>query len=119
MLSIEEPKMQKPKTKSQKIESLVRQNTKLAKSLWSGEVGPFNLSALKKLTRESGLALAAGEILWLNGGWYVTSGGLLRIAKENHCHGIHADAISELRDAANNRWIVKATVYKSPISRGL
>jgi len=110
--------MQRPKTKSQKIESLVRQNTKLAKSLWSGELSPFNLSALKKLTRESGLTLAAGEILWLNGGWYVTSGGLLRIAKENHCHGIHAHAMSKLSDATINRWIFKATVFKSPSSKG-
>src|SRR5712692_5566281 len=110
--------MQRPKTKSEKIESLVQQNAKLAKSLWSGELSPFNLSALKKLTRESGLALAAREILWLNGGWYVTSGGLLRIAKENHCHGIHAHAMSKLSDATNNRWIFKATVYKSPSSKG-
>lgn len=110
--------MQRPKTKSQKLESQVRQNTKLAKSLWPRELSPFNLSALRKLTRESGLALAAGEILWLNGGWYVTSGGLLRIAKENHCHGIHARAISELSDAKINRWIFKATVYKSPRSKG-
>jgi hypothetical protein len=110
--------MQKLKTKRQKIESLVRQNAKLAKSLWSGELSTFNVSALKKLTRESGLALAAGEILWLNGGWYVTSGGLLRIAKENHCHGIHAHAMSKLSDAANNRWVFKATVYKSPSSKG-
>src|SRR6266849_706776 len=110
--------MRRLKTKSQKIESLVRQNAKLAKSLWSGELSPFNLSALQKLTRESGLALAAGEMLWLNGGWYVTSGGLLRIAKENHCHGIHAHAMSKLSDATMNRWIFKATVYKSPRSKG-
>jgi hypothetical protein len=110
--------MQRPRTKSQKIESLVRQNTELAKSLWSCELSHFNLSALKKLTRETGLALAAGEILWLNGGWYVTGGGLLRIAKENHCHGIHAHAMSKLSDATNNRWIFKATVYKSPRSKG-
>jgi hypothetical protein len=110
--------MRRPKTKSQKLESLVRQNTSLAKLLWPGELRPSNLSALKKLTRESGLALAAGEILWLNGGWYVTSGGLLRIAKENHCDGIHAHAMSKLSDATINRWVFKATVYKSPGSRG-
>jgi hypothetical protein len=110
--------MRRPKTKFQKIESLVRQNTKLAKSFWSGELSSSHLSALKKLTRESGLALAAGEVLWLNGGWYVTSGGLLRIAKENHCHGIQAHAISKLSDATINRWIFKATVYKSPSSKG-
>jgi hypothetical protein len=110
--------MQRPKTKSQKIESLVLQNTKLAKSLWSGELCPFNLSALKRLTRETGLAVAAGEILWLNGGWYVTSGGLLKIAKENHCHGIRAHAMPKLSDATNNRWVFKATVYKDALSKG-
>jgi len=110
--------MQRSRTKPQKIELLVRQNTRLAKSLWPGELGPSNLFALKKLTRESGLALATGEILWLNGGWYVTSGGLIRIAKENQCHGIHAHAVTKLSDATNNRWIFKAIVYKSPGSKG-
>ena len=110
--------MQKSRSKPQEIRSLVRQNTRLAKSRWPNELGPSNLLALKKLTRESGLALAAGEILWLNGGWYVTSGGLIRIAKENHCHGIHAHAMTKLSDATNNRWVFKATVYKSPSSKG-
>jgi hypothetical protein len=110
--------MQRAKIKSRKIESLVRENTRLAKVLWSGELDPCSLAALKGLTRESGLALAAREIIWLNGGWYVTSGGLLRVAKKNRCHGIHAHAISNLSDATNNRWVFKATVYKTPDSRG-
>ena len=59
--------MQRPKTKSQKIESLV------PKSLWSGEPSPFNLSALKKLTRESELALPAGEILRMSSGFMLPS----------------------------------------------
>ena len=54
----------------------------------------------------------------MNSGWYVTSGGLLRIAKENRCHGIHAHPMLKLSDATNNRWIFKATVYKSPNSKG-
>jgi hypothetical protein len=110
--------MQQAKIKSRKIESLVRENTRLAKFLWSGELDPSSLAALKELTRESGLALAAREIIWLKGGWYVTSGGLLRVAKENRCHGIHAHAISNLSDATNNRWVFKATVYKTRDSRG-
>jgi len=110
--------MSRPRTTAQGIESLVRQNTKLAKLLWSGELKPSSLSALRKLTHESGLALAAGEILWLQGGWYVTSLGLLRLAKENHCHGIHAYAVSKLSDATNNRWVFRATVYKSSRSKG-
>jgi hypothetical protein len=119
MLSInKEPTMPRIRTKSQKIESLVRENTRFAKFLWSGELDPSNLSALKKLTHESGLAVAAREILWMNGGWYVTAGGLLRVAKENHCQGIHTHAVSNLSDATNNRWVFKATVYKTPGSRG-
>ena len=110
--------MQKATGKSQSIDSLVRQNTKLAKHLWSGELGASHLSALAELTRHSGLSLASREILWLNGGWYVTSGGLLRVAKENHCRGIQTHAISKLCDPSTNRWVFKATVYKSPRSRG-
>ncbi len=110
--------MSSARTRAQRIESLVRQNTKMAKLLWSGELKSSSLSALRTLTHESGLALAAGEILWLQGGWYVTSGGLLRLAKENHCHGIHTHAVSKLSDATNNRWVFRATVYKSSRSKG-
>jgi len=110
--------MSSARTSAQRIESLVRQNTKLAKVLWSGELKSSSLSALRNLTHESGLALAAGEILWLQGRWYVTSAGLLRLAKENHCHGIHAHAVFKLSDAVNNRWVFKATVYKSSRSKG-
>jgi len=110
--------MRKSRNKPQEIRALVRQNTRLAKCRWPNELGPSNLLALKRLTRESGLALAAGELLWLNGGWYVTSAGLIRIAKESHCHGIHAHAMTKLSDATNNRWVFKATVYKSPSSKG-
>jgi hypothetical protein len=40
------------------------------------------------------------------------------VAKENGCHGIQAHVVSKLCDAKNNRWVFKATVYKSPASRG-
>jgi hypothetical protein len=107
-----------PRTNSQKTESMVRENRRFAKFLWSGELEAPSLSALKKLTRESGLAVSAREIVWMNGGWYVTAAGLLRVAKENHCHGIHSHAVTNLSDAANNRWVFKATVYKTATSRG-
>ncbi len=102
----------------QRIESLVRQNARLARLLRSDEFGKCDLTALKKLTLESGLSIAAGEILWLNDGWYVTSRGLLRVAKDNHCSGIHAHVLTKLSDPRGNRWVFKATVYKSRYSRG-
>jgi len=42
----------------------------------------------------------------------------LRVAKENHCRGIQSYAIPKLCDPSTNRWVFKATVYKSPRSRG-
>jgi hypothetical protein len=110
--------MRKVTRKSQSIDSLVRKNTKIAKHLLSGELGPAHLSALAELTRHSGLSLGSNEILWLNGGWYVTGGGLLRVAEKNHCRGIRTHAISKFCDPSRNRWVFKATVYKSLRSRG-
>src|SRR5260370_19965777 len=102
MLSVdEETTMPRTRTSAQKIEWLVRENTRCAKFLWSGELDRSNLCALRKITHESGLAVAAREILWMNGGWYVTAGGLLRVAKENHCHGIPTHAVTNLSDATN------------------
>jgi hypothetical protein len=110
--------MQKKLGKSRNIDSLVRRNTRLARCLWSGQIGPSQLSVLKGLTRQSEFSLASGELLWLNGGWYVTSGGLLRLAKDNHCCGIQTSAISNLCDLTTGRWVFKATVYKTARSKG-
>ncbi len=107
-----------PKNKVRNIASLVRHNLRLARLLWPSELEPSNLSALKRLTGEFRLSLALGEILLLQGRWYVTAGGLLRLAKDDHCHGIQAHAVSKLCDAKNGRWVFKATVYKSPGSKG-
>jgi hypothetical protein len=110
--------MSKANCKSQSIDFLVRQNTKLAKYLWPDEIGSSHMSALAKLTRHSGLSLATGDILWLNGGWYVTSGGLLRVAKHNHCHGIQTDAVAKFCNPTTSHWVFKATVYKTLRSKG-
>ncbi len=102
----------------QDLESLVRQNTRLARSQWPSEIGPRSLCVLKSLTREFGLSLASGEILLLNSSWYVTAVGLLRLARDNRCCGIHVHAVSKLCDAESGRRVFKATVYKSPRSKG-
>jgi hypothetical protein len=98
--------------------SLVRQNVRIAKSLWANELSVSRLSQLRTLSRLSGLALAAGELLLLDGRWYVTSGGLLRLAKDNGCRGIHTHAIEKLSIPQDGRWVFKATVYKTTGSKG-
>jgi hypothetical protein len=70
------------------------------------------------LSRESGLALALGEILLLDRRWYVTSAGLLRLAKNRGCRGIHTRAIEKFSDPGTGCWVFRATVYKSSNSKG-
>jgi hypothetical protein len=49
---------------------------------------------------------------------YVTHADLLRIAKKNHCTGIHTEPVVVLCRPAENFWVFKATVYKSAKCRG-
>jgi hypothetical protein len=42
----------------------------------------------------------------------------LRIAKRKRCSGIQTETIPEFCDPQRNRWVVKATVFKSATSKG-
>jgi hypothetical protein len=110
--------MSRPIRRSRRIECIVRQNDRFARRLWPSAVKPSDLVALAELTRQAGLSLASGEVLWLDGKWYVTSPGLLRLAKDNRCCGIRTDIISEFSDRNASRWVFKATVYKTSRSKG-
>jgi hypothetical protein len=59
-----------------------------------------------------------GEVLYLEGRWYVTHAGLVRIANRKCCSGIHVRPAVGFCDPAASRWIFKAIVYKSPSCRG-
>jgi hypothetical protein len=92
-------------------------NRKLAKLLW-GELSSAALRHLKELTDSHGLSVAAGDLQILEGRWYVTHAGLLRLALRSHCSGMRTNLERGLSDPASGRWVFKATVYKSPRSRG-
>jgi hypothetical protein len=63
-------------------------------------------------------SVASGDLLWVDGHWYVTHSGLSRLARRNHCAGIHVESVAQLSEPANSRWAFKATVYKSRTCRG-
>jgi hypothetical protein len=94
-----------------------RSNKKLAQSIW-GKLSTRTLRNLKDLTDTHGLSVAAGDIQFWEGRWYVTHAGLLRIAQRNRCSGMRTTVDKGLSDPPSNRWVFKATVYKSPRSRG-
>jgi hypothetical protein len=92
-------------------------NTKHAKVIW-GAISKLALRALLAISKEYDLSIAAGDLQLFNGRWYITHSGLLRIAHRRRCTGIHTDLQNSLCDFAGNRWVFKATVYKSPSSKG-
>jgi len=94
-----------------------RSNRRLAKATW-GDLSATALLSLKELTGTHTLSIAAGDLQLLDGRWYVTHGGLLRISERRRCVGIRTTVEKKLSDAALGRWVFKATVYKSPRSRG-
>ena len=95
---------------------LAVQNIRFARRSW--EVSAEQISVLKSLTDEFQLSVAVGDLRLLDGKWYVTHAGLLRVARRNHCSGIRVQPLREFCDPAAGRWIFKATVYKSPRSKG-
>jgi hypothetical protein len=92
-------------------------NLNLARAAW-GRL-PINVRrGLEELTSRYSLSVALGDIQLLEGRWYVTHAGLLRLANRDRCSGIRVSRMRELCDASANRWVFRATVYKCPRSRG-
>jgi hypothetical protein len=94
-----------------------RSNVKLARSLW-GALSTVAVRRLKDQIGRYGFSVAAGDLLLLDGRWYVTHAGLLRISERRHCSGIRTVVEKRLSDPLTSRWVFKATVYKSPHSKG-
>ena len=99
------------------IDDHLRQNITLARK-WIGKLKGQNYRALVNLSQEYGFSIALGDLLLLDGKWYVTHSGLLGLARRNRCSGVRVQLVREFCDSASCRWVFKATVYKSPRSRG-
>ena len=95
----------------------IRQNARCARARW-GLLCKDTLDQLKDLTNRYVLSVASGDLQMLQGQWYVTHAGLLRIAERARCSGIRTVLERGISDPATSRWVFKATVYKSPRSKG-
>jgi hypothetical protein len=76
------------------------------------------LNALRELTTRFGFSVRLGEIRLLNGTWYVTNSGLIRLADRRRCRGINSRPMPEFSDPVACRWVFRATVFKSSGSKG-
>jgi hypothetical protein len=99
-------------------EVLVRQNVRIARRSNPGQLGRVAVDRLREMTMKFGFSLALGDFTYLDGSWYVTHAGLLRLASRRRCAGIEVQQALESCDWSIGRWVFRATVYKSPDSRG-
>jgi len=102
---------------NRKVSLLTRTNVKLARGKWLDELGKHHLQVLRSLTENYGFSVALGDLLLLEGKWYATHAGLLRLAARSRCHGIQVRQVRDFCDPVAGRWVFKASVYKSPGSK--
>src|SRR5713101_2503 len=101
----------------EQVDILKRKNLRDAKIRFAN-LERVTLEALNFLSEQYGFSVALGDLLLLDGTWYVTHPGLLRLAHRTRCASIRVQQVREFCDPSVSRWVFKATVYKSPDSKG-
>jgi hypothetical protein len=65
------------------------------------------------MTRTLRLSVRVGDVLMLDGRWYVTHSGLLRVAQRRKCSSITTELVENVSTPSKGRWVFKATVLQS------
>jgi hypothetical protein len=97
---------------------LIGNNVWTAKRRWGNQLGQTSLARLRSISREFGLSVSHGDLLWLDNSWYVTHVGLIRLARRSRCFGIEVRPVARFCDPGFSRWTFKATAYRSRTCRG-
>jgi hypothetical protein len=100
------------------VRCLIRQNLRYIGQSTRNQGGSRTADQLRQLTLNFGFSLALGDCLFLDGGWYVTHAGLLRLAHRRGCSSIAVQPVLEFCDTLSSRWVFKATVFKRSGSKG-
>ena len=88
---------------------LRRTNVICARNRWNAP--PQSIRVLNELTALYKLSIQLGDLILLNGSWYITHAGLLKLALRRQCQGIRVEPVKEFCDPAVNRWVFEAVVY--------
>jgi hypothetical protein len=73
---------------SHKHTLLLRRNLRLAQAKWGPKLYPAVEQSLRLLSQRQ-MSIEHGDLLLIEGKWYVTHSGLLRLARRNRCCGIN------------------------------
>ena len=98
----------KPSRKEQ-----IRTEIRFATKLWPEQLSDVQTRQLKYLLQQHAVSVTNGDVLLLDGKWYVTHSGLLNLAHRRHCRGIRVRPAHEFCDRSTYTWAFYATVYKS------
>ena len=94
-----------------------RNNLENARNLW-GNLSKIARQGLEEFTRRYSFSIGTGDLLYLQGRWYVSHSGLLGLARRHGCVGIHVEPVAELSVPTASRWAFKAVVYRSHTCKG-
>ena len=94
----------------------LRRNLRTARRLVGQKLPNRLVESLATLSND--FVLSDGDLQLIEGHWYVTHTGLVRLARRKKCKGIHVEAVPGLCDPAASRFVLKATVYPSKTSSG-
>jgi len=87
-------------------------NKRLAEHSW-GRLPSRLVTSLRSLTSDYSLSVGRGDIICLDGHWYITHSGLLRLASRRRCVGIQVEIVRDFCDPTGARWAFRATVFPS------
>jgi len=100
-----------------KKSNVLRREITIARRIW-GRLPQATLDSLEHLVERFQISVSSGDVQFLDGGWYITHSGLIRISQRRHCSGINSALIEQYSDPAAARWVFRAVVHKTPHCRG-
>jgi hypothetical protein len=95
----------------------VRKSIRKARRIWNN-LSQEAVVQLREIAAKHDFSVGAGDLLYLNNGWYVTHTGLIGLSRRKRCSGIHVEAVDSLCDSGASRFVLKATVFPSKGSSG-
>lgn len=97
----------------ERMSNRARTNLKIARKRWGRELSISAQASLIDLTKRLSISITSGDLQLLQGKWYMTHSGLLRLAHRKGCYSLRTNIEKDLSDSTSGRWVFKAVVYKS------
>src|ERR1039458_7294926 len=99
------------------MKSTVQTSIRTARRIWKN-LSREDLTRLRVITTQHNFSVDAGDLIYLNNGWYATHTGLIGLARRTRCAGIHVRPVASFCDPPSQRWAFEATVYKTKTCKG-